>query len=89
MTYPGAEAVVLGLLVSADVVVRVAAVPAELVLLVAGDVHILEVAVRLLSVAAAAVAALGRDGHGQHGQTEQGELWTKTGEGSENGVSEM
>ena len=67
--YPGAEAVVLGLLVAADVVMRVAAVPAELVLLVAGHVHVLEVAVGLFAVAAA-VSALGRDGHGQHGQAQ-------------------
>ena len=49
---------VLALLVSGDVVVGVAAVPPELVLLVSGNVHVLEVAIRLLSVTTAALTLL-------------------------------
>ena len=70
-SYPGAEAVVLGLFVAADVVVGVAAVPAEFVLLVARHVHILEVTVGLLAVAVAATSALGEGDRGQRGQTQQ------------------
>ena len=43
---------ILALLVAGNVVVRVAPVPAELVLLVGGHVDVLEVAVGLLAVAA-------------------------------------
>ncbi len=46
---------VLALLVSGDVVVRVPPVPPELVLLVRGNVHVLEVSVGLLPVAAVAL----------------------------------
>ncbi len=49
---------VLALLVSRDVVVGVPPVPAELVLLVGGNVHVLEISVGLLAVAAAAVVAV-------------------------------
>ncbi len=56
--HPGPEPVILALLVSGDVVVRVAAVPPELVLLVRRHVHVLEVAVGLLSIAADTLASL-------------------------------
>ena len=49
---------VLALLVARDVVVRVASVPAELVLFVRGDIHVLEVPVGLLPVAGGMVAAV-------------------------------
>ena len=51
---------VLALLVARDVVVRVASVPAELVLFVRGHVHVLEVPVGLLPVAGGAIAFLGK-----------------------------
>merc|ERR1712018_519115 len=54
----GPESVVLALLVAGDVVVRVASVPAELVLFVRGDIHVLEVSVGLLPVAGGAIALL-------------------------------
>ncbi len=50
--HPGPKPVVLALLVSGDVVVRVSAIPPELVLLVCRHVDVLEVPVRLLPVAA-------------------------------------
>ena len=59
-THPGPESVVLALLVARDVVVRVASVPAELVLFVRGDIHVLEVSIGLLSVAGGAIALLGK-----------------------------
>ena len=57
-THPGPESVVLALLVARDVVVRVASVPAELVLFVRGHIHVLEVSVGLLPVAGGVVAAI-------------------------------
>lgn len=62
LAYPGAEAVILSLLEAGDVVVRVAAIPAELVLFVAGHVDVLEVPLRLLI----AVPALGQPARSQH-----------------------
>ncbi len=64
---------ILALLVSGDVVVRVSSVPAELVLLVTRHVHVLEVAVRLLSVPAITLLRLellreGVGGAQTHGQ---------------------
>ena len=59
-THPGPESVILALLVARDVVVRVASVPAELVLFVRGDIHVLEVSVGLLPVAGGAIALLGK-----------------------------
>lgn len=64
-TYPGSEPVVLALLVSGDVMRRISSVPAELVLLVGGDVDVLEVPLALLGLAGVALSLRTRERIGQ------------------------
>lgn len=68
-TYPCPEPVVLALFVSGDVVVRVASVPTELVLLVCGDVYVLEVAIGLLAFLGLGVGQGGAQNNGAEADT--------------------